>query len=407
MSQEPTTPEPPSRSSLGNKVQERLATFSFVQHAILLLAVAYTLYFIRPVLLPIILSLLLSLILKPIHRYLCKLKLPSPMSSLLIILTVLGLLGTGIYYLSAPAVEYTDKLRNEIVKNRLKSVFYPIAKIQKEISQVATEVEKITNTGEDEGGDDSLNQEDIKDEESINAKTGSLERSKIPNQQIATLDETFVKPLSPVKVNIATNPIDELVEIINSVGYYIVVTLTLVYFILAYGEKMLNRITEVDLTAKLMDEVTNEVSRYMFTITIINIVLGLVIGLAMWALGMPNPVLWGVLAAVLNFIPYIGAIVGTCIVFLVAATHYDQSMFIILVPGVYYLTTLFEGNFVTPAILGESFTVNPIIIFVWVLCWGAFWGIPGMLIGLPLLMTCRIILSRWQGFKRIERIIST
>ncbi len=397
--------EPDNKLTPKRTWPKRLAAISYVQLSILLLAIAYTLYFVRPVLLPIILALLLSLILKPVHRQLCKLRLPAPLSSILIILAMFGLFGVGLFYLSAPTVEYADKLRNEIVKNRLKNVFHPITRIQKEISDVATEVERITNTGESKASNESLreNKSGTDTPTTNDSKQPGEDNQRPPSGRKGEPSE----PSPPVKVSVTSNPVDELLEVVQAIGFYLVITLAMVYFLLAYGEKMLNRITEVKITARLIDEVTDEVSSYMFTITIINVGLGMVVSLSMWLLGMPNPILWGVLATVLNFIPYIGAIIGTGIVFLVAATHYDQNLYILLVPAVYFLATIIEGHIVTPAVLGKRFTVNPIIIFVWVLCWGALWGIPGMLIGLPLLMTCRITLSRWPGFNRIERVIST
>jgi len=395
-------------------LKARVTLMSSVQFSILMLAAAYTIYFVRPVLLPVILALLLTLVLKPIHRLFTHwLKIPAPILAAFIVLVVVTGVGTGVYYLSVPAIEYTDQLRNEIVKTRLQNVFQPISKIQAEVSQVATEVEKITKPKVEEG-------DGAEAENEAPGKTGK-QSSKTPadkkwdaatKKMVANNEDMSSLPAGasdnpPVTVKLSKSPVEDLYQSVKSIVYHLVITLTLVFFLLAYGDKMIARITEVDATAALMDQLTNEVSRYMFTITVINIVLGIVTGTAMWLLGMPNPLLWGVMAAILNYIPYIGAICGAAIVFIVAATNFDSTLTIALIPAVYYGITVMEGNFITPAVLGKRFTVNPIIVFIWVLCWAALWGIPGMLIGLPILMVCRIICSKFPGFKRMERIISS
>lgn len=101
------------------------------------------------------------------------------------------------------------------------------------------------------------------------------------------------------------------------------------------------------------------VSHYLLTISLINIGLGVVVGLLMFALGMPNPVLWGVMATVLNFIPYLGALIGVGIVAIVALLSFEDASLIILVPLLYGACTTIEGNFVTPAVVGRRLEMNP------------------------------------------------
>lgn len=387
-------------------IRDSIKSMSYVQLGILLLAGAYTLYFIRPVLLPIILALLLSLVLKPVHRFFVKtFHLPAPIVAVFIMVAFVSSIGYGIYQIGTPAIEYTEKLRNDIVKNRLKNVFQPFSQFQTEVSQVAQEVQKITTPKNDPSRSKVevetpapflIRKPDIQDKPKV-----------LEAEELTAPVEPTEKSTPPVNVKISQNPIEDIYLLGKELFYHTIITLTLLFFLLAYGEKMIKRITEVDATADLMEELTIEVSKYMLTITLINIGLGVITGLAMWYLGMPNPILWGVMATTLNFIPYIGAIIGAIIVFLVAATTFDNTLTVGLIPSVYYGITVLEGNFITPAILGKSFTVNPIVIFIWVLAWGALWGIPGMLIGLPILMVFRIICSKFPAFERIERIISS
>ena len=114
-------------------------------------------------------------------------------------------------------------------------------------------------------------------------------------------------------------------------------------------------------------------------------------GAGVWLLGMPNPVLWGVLACVLTYIPYLGAIVGIGILALAAAADVRR-------PGArpggarrLLVVSFLEGNFVTPLVLGRRLTLNPVVIFVGLLFWFFLWGIPGALLAVPILAVFKIV----------------
>ena len=136
---------------------------------------------------------------------------------------------------------------------------------------------------------------------------------------------------------------------------------------------------------------------FLLTVACINVGLGIVEGLAMWLLGMPNPALWGVLCCVLNFIPYLGAMVGAIIVFFVAVLTFDTLEYAMVVPATYFAINAIEGNVVTPAILGRSMQLNPVIVFLFLTFWGWMWGISGAILAVPLLTVLKI------GFDHFER----
>jgi predicted PurR-regulated permease PerM len=111
----------------------------------------------------------------------------------------------------------------------------------------------------------------------------------------------------------------------------------------------------------------------------------------MYGLGMPNPVLWGVMVGCFNFIPYLGDIASTIVLTLVASLTFDQLGRILLVPAVFFALTLLEGMIVTPLVVGNRLSLNPVAIFIWLLLWGWLWGIPGTLLAVPLLAVIKII----------------
>jgi predicted PurR-regulated permease PerM len=141
---------------------------------------------------------------------------------------------------------------------------------------------------------------------------------------------------------------------------------------------------------RIAHDIGAHVSRYLLTVTAINICLGIIVGLTLLALGMPNPGLWGALACVLNFVPYVGAITGVVALALAALLSFDNLAWALVFPAAYFALTAIEGNFVTPLILGRSFTLNPIVLVLGLLFWTWMWGIPGTLLAVPIVVTFRI-----------------
>jgi predicted PurR-regulated permease PerM len=176
----------------------------------------------------------------------------------------------------------------------------------------------------------------------------------------------------------------------------VVVMIFLLYFVLATGGQFLHKLSAL-LARKtkhggdpsLVAETEQHVSRYLFTVATINVGLGVVIALVMWALGMPNPLLWGLIATVLNFIPYLGAVTGVAVTAVVAIVTFDDSR-CITVPLAYAACTSLEGMLITPMILGRRFKLDPVVVFLWLVFWGWLWGIGGALLAMPMLVILRI-----------------
>ena len=209
-----------------------------------------------------------------------------------------------------------------------------------------------------------------------------------------------------VRVEIKENTVQILYSLLTDFGLYILSTFVLLFFLLAYGAEMSQRMGEARGTPEFLTEIEHDVSSYLFTISAINIGLGTAIGIGLGLLGVPNPILWGVMAALLNFIPYAGALIGAGVVTIIAGMEFsDPGM--AAASGLLYLgLSTLEGNLLTPSIVGRRLEINPIIVFVWVLAWAAIWGIAGMLIGLPLLIIFRIVCSRTPSLAFIERVIT-
>lgn len=177
--------------------------------------------------------------------------------------------------------------------------------------------------------------------------------------------------------------------------------LILVYLLLVFGEILFRRVVslaptlgEKRNTVAVVREIQSDVSRYVGTVTLINAGLGATVAAAMWGLGLPNPLFWGLLAALLNYIPYLGPLLGTLLLLASGVLQFDAPLQALLPAGIYLLLNLLESQLITPLVLGRSFSLNPVVILVWLLAWGWLWGVPGLLLAMPLLVCAKIVAAR-------------
>ena len=186
----------------------------------------------------------------------------------------------------------------------------------------------------------------------------------------------------------------------------------LLYFILARGrltfERFISSLTvpeQSESWKKLFFHIHDEIARYLVTITLINAGLGIATTLILALLGMPNPVLWGVLATILNFIPYLGGLTMTMILGIVSLISFNTLGRILLSPLIFLLLTGLEGQFVTPMLLGRRLSLNPLVLMISLLFWGWIWGIPGMLLAVPIHASLKIISKNIPSMNSIREIL--
>jgi predicted PurR-regulated permease PerM len=169
-------------------------------------------------------------------------------------------------------------------------------------------------------------------------------------------------------------------------------------FLLSGGPPMLARMTAAFVDSlnsshvlHIIEKVRVEVGHFYLVTTLINLVLGIVTGAAMWAWGMPTPYLWGALAAILNYLPYAGAATTLLIITLVALVSLDTLGHVLGVAGTYLLLTMLEGQVAQPLLVGRRLEVNPLLIFLGLWFGESFWGIPGIVLATPVLVTLKVI----------------
>ncbi len=171
----------------------------------------------------------------------------------------------------------------------------------------------------------------------------------------------------------------------------------LLYFFLAAGEvfalkliQVLPRLKDKKKAVEIMNQVQGGISQYLVSITLVNLVEGAMIGVGLALLGMPNPLLWGTLAFLVNYIPYLGAMVAGSIVTVVALVSFDSVGRALIAPAIYFGVN-FADNFIAPYVMGRRLVLNPVVVFLAVMFWGWIWGIPGVLLAVPITMTVKIL----------------
>jgi predicted PurR-regulated permease PerM len=325
---------------------------SFILMGLFLLVLFHTLLVARDLLLPLTLAFFLSFLLHPLLRLLKRAHIPEALGAALLLIVLAGGVGLGLYSLVTPATEWIAKAPESMtrVQRKLRTLRAPM----QQMSRTADEVERTI------AGD------------------------------------SATAPASPVK-----SPAWIKQALFGGTTAFVseaIVVIVLLYFLLASGDLFLRKLIKVLPTFKdkkraveIAREIEHNISTYLFTVTLINIGVGVAVGVGVWLLKMPNPVLWGVLAGVLTYIPYLGAMVGIAVLSLAALLVFDDPAHALAVPAVYLVVSFLEGNFVTPLVLGRRLTLNPVVIFVGLLFWFFVWGIPGALLAVPILAIFKIV----------------
>lgn len=192
-----------------------------------------------------------------------------------------------------------------------------------------------------------------------------------------------------------------------------VFTLIFLFFLLASGDLLYLRVVQsFDSMAEkrtaydALRQVEASLGSYLGAITLINVGLGIASGLAMWAWGMPSPLLWGIAAAVLNYIPYIGAALGYIGSALVALVVFDDGWTAILVGLTYFGLTAFEGQFITPYFVSWRLQLNPVVVFLTVALWAWLWSVIGMVVAVPMLVVVRVLSDHIPALEKFGKFLA-
>ncbi|QEG02578.1 AI-2 transport protein TqsA [Stieleria maiorica] len=318
-------------------------------------------YVASNLLIPLAIAVIAYLTLRPAVASLCRLHLSQTTATAIIILTFFSIIAIAATFLYAPLQQWLSEAPESV--NRLRE----------KIGQVA---EPLT----------------------------TVDRAE---QQLDTATSGLREEATEVTVSVEKPNIVDPSYLINTTGHvlsFIAAIGVLTFFMLCNGDDLLNRILMVlpdeeqrDQILETITDIQDNVGRYLGQITLINIALGIAVTGVMWLVGMPTPYLWGAMATLFNFVPFIGPIAGTVIVLIAAGTTFDSFSNVALVAASFWLTTAVEGQFVTPAILGKTLKVGSLVVLVAVAFWGFMWGLPGIFLSVPLLIVMRQVFASFEA----------
>jgi predicted PurR-regulated permease PerM len=331
----------------------------------LLLAVLYTLYFARSFIVPLVVVFMLDALFSPFVRRLRRLGIARHASAALVVAGLVGAVATSVYGLSGPAAAWMAKAPASIEKaeSRLRTLLRPLERVGETVDQV----EDITDVGADTA------------------------------VRVRLQDRTFMQALFGNTQNLLA---------------VCALVCVLLYFTLASGDLFLTKVIKLLPTlqdkkraVQIARETEDRISSYLGAVTLVNLAFGLVTGTVMHQLGMPNPVLWGVLAAVTNYIPYLGAAACMLVLGLVALVQFDTLTRALVVPLAFLVLNLLESYLFTPLFVGRQLSLNPVVVFIGVLFWSWIWGVTGAVIAVPLLAALKIVCDHVEGLVPVGEFI--
>jgi predicted PurR-regulated permease PerM len=354
-----------------------------------LTAVGAVLYFGHAAFVPVVLAVLFSLVLTTPVEALHRRGLPRGVAAALILLCFVALIGGAVNLLWTPAQSWWDSAPRTIrtIERRLRP-----------LSRLVGRIEILTDRADQ-----------------IASAPAAPVRNPLPapgTTAAAPAPAPAPPAAAPSRGPTASNALT-LLDVTRTAIMEIVTIVITMMFLLTGGPPMLARMSAAlgsDLQSshmlKLIHAVRSEVGRYYGSIALINLGLGLATAGVTMALGMPSPILWGAVAAVFNFVPYVGSATTLLLLTLVAFVSFDTVGRVIAVAGAYLALATIEGQIVQPLVVGRRLELNPMIVFLALWFGGWFWGIAGIVIAVPMLVSIKVIAEHVRGGRPLQEFLN-
>jgi predicted PurR-regulated permease PerM len=351
--------------------QERLARLRTIFVGGLLgLAVLAASYAAAEIVLPILLAFVLNLVFRPVLRVLLRARLSQTLAALVIVLSLVALFVGAAVLLSGPVSSWMGRLPETLprIEQRVKALSSPIKSLQGALQRI----QNIAPVGGGGGGQQGA---------APTPAPGASLAPKILAQVWAVAGAAFT-------------------------------TLVALFFILVSGDTFLRRLVEImprfQEKRQLVDisqEIEEDLSVYLATITMMNTFVGVATGTVAWLCGLGDPLLWGTIAFLLNYVPILGPTVGVITFFVAGLVTLDPLWMAFVPAGLYILIHVAEGETITPMLLAHRFTVNPVLIMIGVFFWYWMWGVVGAILSTPMLAIVKIICDRIEPLKPVGHFI--
>jgi predicted PurR-regulated permease PerM len=366
--------DPSSEDDIGTATEARTASIQLPSDPLVVLQAAQftllclgALYLTRPIVLPIVLAILLKLLLQPGVRKLERWHVPRVLGALAMIVALFVLLVSTGTALSGPAHDWAAKLPEGLPRLRERLIF------------ISGPVEGL--------------------------------------QHFLRNAENYVRVMSsaggvPVATTASSGLSDILFAGTTSFASGLFTTILVLFFLLISGDLFLRRLVELlprfrdKRTAVMVSkQIESDIATYLITVTVMNAFVGISTSLIMWATGVGNPVLWGVLAFLLNYIPVIGPIICLVTLMLAGLLTIDTLWWAFLPAAGFLIVHVIEGQFVTPLLVARRFTLNPVVVIISLIFWYWMWGVPGAILAVPVLGIVKIICDSVGPWAAIGHLI--
>jgi predicted PurR-regulated permease PerM len=327
------------------------------QGGLFMLALLAALYAAREIVLPIVLAIILNLLLQPALRMLERLHVPRMLGALLLIALLFGTIVAFVTGMSGPASSWAAKLPEGVPR------------LQEHLSFLRAPIEAVRQFWQQAQG----------------YVSGDSQPAASASQAPAIGAGLLLTIFSNTSAFAA--------------GF--LETVLILFFLLLSGDTFLRRLVEVlpnfsdkRQAVEISQHIEHDISAYLITITIMNAAVGLTTVLAMWLCGLGDPILWGAVAFLLNYVPILGPMIGVAM-FTLAGLLTANTLWLALLPaGLYFLIHLVEGEIITPMLLARRFTLNRVLVILALIFWYWMWGVPGAILAVPMLAITKIICDR-------------
>jgi len=332
------------------------------------LAISYTLWAAQDLILPVLLGIFFALVGNPIIRLLQRIWIPRFLGALMVLVFGIASMMELGRQLVTPAGEWIRQVPSQMqqVAPKLRNLVAPMREANKAAENIARAA----------GG------------------------------------ENTARPVQVVKTE-TNNPYKALTATPRMLASVLAVVL-LTFFFMVYGQSLQRNALALlpgrqhkRITVEILQSIEHEISRYMLTITLINTLFGLVFAGALFYLGVPldEALLWGTMAALLNFAPYVGPLIGILIMLVMGFVAFHDLLHSLLPAGIYLLLHTLEGQLLTPIVLGRRMALSPLILILGLMVFGWMWGIIGLLLAVPMLVCVKIVLSKLEGLEGWAKLL--
>ncbi len=324
------------------------------------------LYVASEIILPLVLAVVLKILLQPLVRLLERIRIPRAIGGVLTVLLVLLAFAGTISVLAGPATDWAAKLPQAIPKLR----------------------------------------------DSFAVLKGPIDTVQGMMHQLDTLAGGAAVPGPQSPAVKSANLLGAVFSGTAAATTGLLTTLLMLFYLLVSGETFLRRLVEIlprfkdkRHAVELSADIERNVSAYLLTVTCINALVGAATGCVMWLCGVANPVLWGAVAFVVNFVPILGPMVGIVIFLMASVLALGVTWFALLPVGLYLGIHVIEGEIATPMLLARRFTINPVAVMLALIFWYWMWGVAGAILAVPLLAIAKIVCDDLRPLRALGHLL--